>query len=462
MAQRAVVGQQVGARHAVHVVQRHALHALAAHEHGAPVAHDLHVHGATRHRCGVGKLQLQTLADLDLGALELILADRLLREVFDDAEQQLLAQCCIIVGREHRADHEVACFTLGAGPGEGGLRQFGFHQRLVQTSRRLVSQNRCQHRQCDAVGVQRCRGVVPGHQNLAGRGAAHHDAALAVLHRFQRVGLGNRRHRLGHSTQRPLDTGQRLFHVKFARDDEHGVVGAVVAMIESLKRGDVHMLDVGAIAQRGLAVAVPGVSGGSGPIPERAKRVVARDLELVAHHGHLSVQVLLRDETVDHGVGLPAKVPVERLLVRGKGGVVVGAVVCRGAVVREPMLAQRRVRIGCGGRALEDQVLKQVRHAALARTFVARSDHVSQIHVDTVVGHIGRKQHLEAVRETVFRDALDRLYTRHASWQCDGFLGVKLCHRQCGEQDGCSNPAAQAPCAFEDIHEVLLDRVVKS
>ena len=129
----------------------------------------------------------------------------------------------------------------------------------------------------------------------------------------------------------------------------------------------------------------------------RAGRVLAH-LELVAHDRHLAVEVLLRDERVHHAVGLEIERPAQVLVGRLEGLEVVRAIeprACRSA-------ARRATVSSCGmfavlRRALEQQVLEQVRHARLAVALVARADQVGDVHGDRGLRLVGEQQHVQAV-----------------------------------------------------------------
>ena len=68
-------------------------------------------------------------------------------------------------------------------------------------------------------------------------------------------------------------------------------------------------------------------------------------------------------------------------------------------------------------RALEHQVLEQVRHAGLAVVFVARADQVGDVDGDGRFRGVREQQHLQAVRQAVFGDAFDRRAQRDAFGQ---------------------------------------------
>src|SRR5581483_428763 len=92
---------------------------------------------------------------------------------------------------------------------------------------------------------------------------------------------------------------------------------------------------------------------------------------------------------------------------RGEDLEVVGAIGPGGAVHLGATLLELRQHLGALGRALEHQVLEQVRHAGLAVAFVARADEVGDVHRQRRLGRVGEEQHAQAVRQRVLGDAID-------------------------------------------------------
>ncbi|MNN06605.1 hypothetical protein D3C81_1194000 [compost metagenome] len=205
-----------------------------------------------------------------------------------------------------------------------------------------------------------------------------------------------------------LDAGQRGGGIELARHHQHRIVGLVVAPVERAQVVDADVLDVAARADRGLAVVVPAVGGGHGLLHQHARRAVLAHFHLVAHHGHLAVEVVLGQHAVDHAVRFHAQRPVEVFVAGGKGAEVVGTVLRGGAVDahaaprefgRDGLARQRR-------RALEQQVLEQVRHAGLAVVLVAAAHEVGDVDRGGGLGRVGRQHDAQAVGQAVFGDAL--------------------------------------------------------
>ena len=75
-------------------------------------------------------------------------------------------------------------------------------------------------------------------------------------------GCVSTRSRLGNGAEGLRHHGQRLRLIELAGDDEVGVIGLVVLLVEDGQVLDGHALDVGAVADDGLAVVVEVVGRG--------------------------------------------------------------------------------------------------------------------------------------------------------------------------------------------------------
>ena len=137
------------------------------------------------------------------------------------------------------------------------------------------------------------RHVVHGSHHLHVAHTSQRDRALAILRRLLRVrGIENvsvreRSHRLRDVAEQPHDLLQRRRLIELAGDEQHGVVGLIVLVIERLQPLDRHVLDVRARADGRVPVVVPEIGGGDRALQQNAERIVLAGLELVAHHGHL-------------------------------------------------------------------------------------------------------------------------------------------------------------------------------
>ena len=405
--QRAVAGLEVGLGHARDVLRGHRLDAVALQEEQAPVARG----DGFRQRGGGGV----GVVEQKLGVLEQLGA-RLGHFVVGEGRGvgllHLLDQLgghrhvVAVAGQLRQHQHRAG---LGQLPGTGADRgdQAGLDQGLVQAAAGRVAQHLAQHFQRRAVGMRGGRQVVVQADQAGVADAAHHHFALAVLHGLARIGG---LHRLGRALERAEGRGhfrQRLRRVDAASDEKRGVVGAVVRAIEGLQPLDRHVFDVRAGADGGLAVVVPEVGGGRHPLQEHAHRIGFARLHFVAHHRHLAVEVAAAHVGIHHAVGFQRQQPVQVVLACGEAAEVVGSVQPGAGVVADAAAAHFARDVGVGGRALEQQVLKQVGHAGFAVVLVARADQVGEVHRDRGLGGVGEQQHAQAVAEAVFGDAFD-------------------------------------------------------
>ncbi len=409
--QRAVGGQQARLRHAVHVLQLQGLDAIAQQEQQAPVAAGHGFAQGVAHRLGVGVLLLPAVEPTGARAVQLGLGEGGVFQALDHF-QQLDGQGLGVAARLGvSAQQQRAGLSQRGGKGAHAAGGFQLlHQALVQAAGRGLGHQQGDQLDCCVVGVRHRGDVVPGRGAGRATAASHGDAALAVLHRVD--GVKRRQHApgLGNGAEALLDPSQGLSGIELAADDQRGVVRLVVQLVEGLQALDADVLDVSPRTDGVFAVVVPLEHGGHQALPDHVGRVVLAHLHLVAHHRHLGVEVLLGDEAVDHRVGLPAQVPLERVGVGAEGGEVVGAVEPGGAVGGQPALGELGPHGGVLGRAFEDQVLQQVGHARLAVVLVFAAHPVGHVHRGGGFGVVGRQQHLQAVGQAVFGDAFDRAH----------------------------------------------------
>jgi hypothetical protein len=239
-------------------------------------------------------------------------------------------------------------------------------------------------------------------------GAPQPDVALAVLDGLDGVGRRQRARRLGQRAELLLDVGKRGRLVELAGDQEDGVVGLVVLLIECVQRARRDALDIRARADRRLAVVVPEVRGRQDPLVQDAAGVVLAGLELVAHDRHLALQIALEDRRIHHPIGLEVDRPVDVLLRRGKRLEVVRAIERSGRVVLRAARVHQLRQVAQALGALEHHVLEEVRHAGLAVALVPRADEVRDVDGHGRLRRVGEQQHREPVVEAVLGDALDR------------------------------------------------------
>ena len=233
-----------------------------------------------------------------------------------------------------------------------------------------------------------------GHADRADRAdAAQRDRAFAVLRRLLGVGGVELARRLGDRAEVFFDEGEGLRLLELAGHDQHDVIGLIILLVKGLQVLDRHALDVGAVADGGLAVVVPFVGGGVDPLVEDRAGVVLAAFELVADDGHFREQIFALDEAVDEPIGFEGDAEFEVLVGGGHGLEVVGAVDVGGAVEAGPVIAQRLRDLRVVGRALEDHVFEQVGHAGFAVAFVAAADEHGHVDGDGRPRRFGKEQH---------------------------------------------------------------------
>jgi len=221
--------------------------------------------------------------------------------------------------------------------------------------------------------------------------------ALAVVRGLLRVLRGQAALRPRNRTEMLGDQRERARRVEAPGDDQHRVVGLVPVAVEGLQPPDRHALDVRARADDRVAVVVPGEREALHALVEDRARAVLAHLELVAHDCHLAVEIGLRDEGIHHPVGFHADRPGEIVVGRGERLVVVGAVERGRAVPARTARLGLLLDVAVALRALEQQMLEQVRHALFTVAFVARADQVGDMHCDRVCPRRGNQQDAQAV-----------------------------------------------------------------
>ena len=416
-AERAVAGEQALLGDALHVGQLHVAHPVAQQEVEPPVAHRNRFREGYAHRLRVAEGLLPSFEPLGLGALQLFGGDGFTGHGFERCQHFQLRRFRALPWRELGTEHRKARLCQAQCVGKGAGSKLLFSQSLVQPAGGRITHDQAEHLDRRVIGVRAWRGVITGIQQWHTARASQRDAALTILHRVERVeraelarGLLELAESLGHPAQNPLFR-------KLAGHDQRGVVGLVVLAVEGPQARDVDVLYVCAGADRVLAVVVPLVHGGQRLLEKNGVGAVFAALHLVAHHGHLSVQVFPSDVAVDHRIGLPAQVPAQVVVVGREAGGVVGAVEPGAAVGGEPALLEVGPCLGVLGRALEQQVLEQVGHAGLAVVLVPGPHAVGQVHRGRRLGIVGHQQHLQAILEPVFGDALHRTHMREPRGQ---------------------------------------------
>ena len=405
--QRAVVGREVAAGDALHILERERGHIAAQLEDQAPIAR--------RHRLGEQLRQalrlLEQLAvaerELVAHALELLGAQRHALALLDGGDQRQRQLLHRHPGGRYREDVEEPGVVPAAAPRPHACGQLlVLDEALVQRAAGRLRQHLPEQVERRAVGVGEGRHVVGQQQGLLAADAAHHHAALAVLRRLHRVAQGLGGGRVLQRAEQRVDARQRGRRVELAGDDERGVVGPVMRLVEAPQRLDGHVLHVAARADGRAAVGVEAVGRRHQALAQQLAGVVLALLQLVHHHRHFLGQVLGLDAALLHALALQAQHEVERVATGVEGAEVVRAVVARGGVEAHPALAHGLGDVGHRGHALEQEVLEQVRHAGLARALVAAADAVDDVGQAGGGRRVGKQQHLQAVGQPVLLDAL--------------------------------------------------------
>jgi hypothetical protein len=152
---------------------------------------------------------------------------------------------------------------------------------------------------------------------------------------------------------------------------------------------------------------VPLVGGAIIALEENAARVVLTHFHLVAHHRHLGVEIFARDEAVHHPRRPANPGTTQVVFAGGEAGKVVGAVQPGGAIGTQAALGELRPHRAVAGRALEQQVLQQVRHAGFAVVLVLAANPIGDVDRGGRLAVILDQQHLQAVGQPVLVDAFD-------------------------------------------------------
>ena len=418
VADRAVRVPQVGLRDLVDALRRDLLQPVAVEEEQPPVPHRGPLAQVERDPLGIVEREFDAREVVPLGALDLFLGGRLGRELVEGGEQRLGGLVEGVLLPDHHVGHQHARLVQLKSGREDGGRQPRFDQVPVQTPGRLDAKDVAEHLDRRVLFMGARRHVVDGHHELRVADPPQGYRSLAVLGRLGGVGVEervragavgarNRAELRGDEFQRPVD-------LEPAGHDQDRVVRLVVLPVEGLQPLDRHVLEVRPGADRRVAVVVPVEGGRHDPLAEHAHRLVLAPLPLVAHDRHLGLEVLDRDEGVDHPVGLQVERPLQVLVARRERLEVVRAVEPGRAVRERAALGHLGGNVRVVRRALEHQVLQQMRHPRLAVALVPGTDEIGDVHRDLLLAPVGEEQETEAVLQPVLRDPLDRGHLRDA------------------------------------------------
>ncbi|HMD03156.1 MAG TPA: hypothetical protein VKG44_09365, partial [Candidatus Baltobacteraceae bacterium] len=290
---------QVINRDALHVGNGHLSPAIAFEEEQAPIA--------ARHR--VGERRGECLRAVDnafelvqrprANALELGGSDRLRRDVFQRGKhgvarlRQRLVACDL--GEKHH-DSRVAhapVVTLD------GTREMRIDESVIKPPRGRRGHDLGERVHGDEIGTRLRHGVIQRTDELRVTDTAQNDLPFAILHRLIRVEGRKLAHGPRQGAEVLCDQAQCFIDIERARHDQHRIVRLVVQAVERLQVLDVDAFDVGAGADRFLAIVVPLERCREHALHENAARVVLAAFHLVAHHRHLAVEILAGNERID-------------------------------------------------------------------------------------------------------------------------------------------------------------------
>ena len=198
-----------------------------------------------------------------------------------------------------------------------------------------------------------------------------------------------------------LDPGPDLRDVDVAGDGEHRVARRVVAVEERLRVLERRALEVDEVAVAVVAVGevVEQQRREHQPREAAVRAVEDVDADLVLHDRDLVVEVLLRHRDAAHAVGLEEQRQLGR---RARHDLVVVRVVdVRRAVQRAAAALHVGEVLGLpeARRALEHQVLEQVREAGAALRLAAHADVVVDGDRHDRAAAVGAEHHAQAVVE---------------------------------------------------------------
>ena len=248
-------------RHAVHVRGGNLAPAIPLQEEKPPVAGSDGARQAHAERGGIGEGFVDRLQRPRPHAVDLGVGDRVSAHLLQRGDQRFARGVDRIGERNLREEreqsgvvergHEVA--------DAGGLARVD--QRFVQASGRRDGHHVRQREQRHVVGVRARHDVIADADELRVARASQHDLPLAVLHRLHRVEARQRARGAGDRAEVAGDGFERGLRLEAAGDHQHRVVRLVVGPIERSQPVDIDVLDVGAGADRRLAVVVPDEGG---------------------------------------------------------------------------------------------------------------------------------------------------------------------------------------------------------
>ena len=211
---------------------------------------------------------------------------------------------------------------------------------------------------------------------------------------------------------------ERFRRIEVADDRSRRVIRPIKRVVELLQLLDRHILDVAPPTDRRVMIRMRDVRGREDLLLQRLRRLVLADLKFIPHHRHLRLPVRVAQPKISHPIRFHRHVAVEMFAADVR--VVVRAIEPRRRVVNaaDPFqqLIDARAFLAIElRRALEHQMLEQVRRARRAGDFVSRSDAIRHHERQRRARVIGLHQHLQPVAvEPVLGNIADRFHKRES------------------------------------------------
>src|SRR6266404_1311979 len=249
--------------------------------------------------------------------------------------------------------------------------------------------------------------VVAHTDELSVADALGGHGALAVLSWLYGVDWLERAGRPRDRSKVVCDELQSPGRIEFACDQQHSVIGLIKPVVESLQPIDRHVLDVAARADWQIRIVMPVERRGEHSFEHYESRLVLTRFILIANDGHLGVEILLRDERVDHAIGFHLDRPIEIRVGRRESLEIVCAIEESRAVGTRAVLGQFLRDVWVILRALIHQVLEQVSHTGLSVVLMSRANQISGVNGDGFLRLVGEQEDAQTVREAVFGEAFN-------------------------------------------------------
>jgi hypothetical protein len=189
------------------------------------------------------------------------------------------------------------------------------------------------------------------------------------------------------------------------------VIRPIKRVVELLQLLDWHILDVAPPPDRRVMIRMREICEREDLLLQRLRRIVLADLKLVPHHRHLRLTIRVAQPEIPHPVRLDFHVAIEVLAPDVR--VVIRAIEPRRRVIDSADLLEQLIDARALfaielRRALEHQMLEQVRRARCPRDFIPRADAIRHHEGERRARVIRFHEHLEAVAvEPVLGDIAD-------------------------------------------------------